>query len=140
MNLRLAEASDLAALVAIDPLAQRAPTRRALLRSALECRSCWLAEEAGRVVGYAILDYTFYGNGFVSVLWVHETARRRGVGAALLNQAARVCTMPKLFTSTNLSNLPMQSLLAKLGFQLSGVIHNLDPGDPELVYFRSVRE
>jgi len=42
----------------------------------------------------------------------------------------------KLFTSTNLSNLPMQSLLAQLNFKLSGVIENLDEGDPELVYFK----
>jgi hypothetical protein len=30
----------------------------------------------------------------------------------------------------------MQALLAKLGYLLSGVIHNLDEGDPELIYFR----
>ncbi len=45
----------------------------------------------------------------------------------------------KLFTSTNLSNLPMQALLAKLGYTLSGVIHNLDEGDPELVYFKKFK-
>jgi hypothetical protein len=48
------------------------------------------------------------------------------------------CRTEKLFTSTNLSNLPMQSLLAKRGYKLSGVIDNLDPGDPELVYFKFV--
>lgn len=42
----------------------------------------------------------------------------------------------KLFTSTNLSNLPMQSLLVRLGYLLSGVIHHLDEGDPELVYVK----
>ena len=41
----------------------------------------------------------------------------------------------KLFTSTNQSNTPMQALLALLGYVRSGVIDNLDPGDPELVYF-----
>ena len=41
--------------------------------------------------------------------------------------------------ATNLSNLPMQALLAKLNYQLSGVIHNLDEGDPELVFFKRVR-
>ena len=50
-----------------------------------------------------------------------------------------LCRTPKLFTSTNLSNLPMQSLLAKLEYQLSGVIHNLDEGDPEIVYFKRLR-
>lgn len=34
----------------------------------------------------------------------------------------------------------MQHILEKLGYERSGVIHNLDPGDPEIVYVkRSVR-
>jgi hypothetical protein len=28
----------------------------------------------------------------------------------------------------------MQALLARLGYKLSGVIHALDEGDPELIY------
>jgi hypothetical protein len=31
----------------------------------------------------------------------------------------------------------MQSLLAKLDYVPSGVIHNLDEGDPEIVYFQA---
>ncbi len=42
--------------------------------------------------------------------------------------------------STNLSNLPMQSLLAKLGYTLSGVIHHLDEDDPELVYVKCLKQ
>jgi hypothetical protein len=49
------------------------------------------------------------------------------------------CETAKLFTTTNLSNLPMQSLLAKLGYKLSGVIDDLDLGDPELVYVKYLR-
>jgi hypothetical protein len=40
----------------------------------------------------------------------------------------------KLFTSTNRSNLPMQALLAKLGFVQCGEVNELDPGDPELFF------
>jgi hypothetical protein len=32
----------------------------------------------------------------------------------------------------------MQALFAKLGYELSGVIYNLDEGDPELVYIKAV--
>jgi len=49
-----------------------------------------------------------------------------------------LCRTKKLFTSTNLSNLPMHALLEKVGYKLSGVIDNLDPDDPEVVYFRSL--
>lgn len=51
----------------------------------------------------------------------------------------RRCATPKLFTSTNVSNLPMQALLRKLGYHESGIIFNLDPGDPELVYWKVLR-
>lgn len=36
-------------------------------------------------------------------------------------------------------NKPMQSLLEDAGYRLSGYIDNLDFGDPELVYFKSLR-
>ena len=63
---------------------------------------------------------------------------RREVGA-LLRHMELCCRTPKLFTSTNQSNLSMQSLLAKLGYESSGLIHNLDEGDPEIVYFKRLR-
>ena len=40
-----------------------------------------------------------------------------------------LCRTPKLFTSTDFSNLPMQSLLNRTGFALGGVIYNLDDSD-----------
>jgi hypothetical protein len=57
----------------------------------------------------------------------------------LIEHTEARCRTPKLFTSTNLSNLRMQTLLTRLGYQLSGVIHNLDEGAPELVYYRALR-
>ena len=91
------------------------------------------------VVGYGVLNYTFHHNGCIDMLYVDSDHRRRGAGAALLKHMESLCETPKLFTSTNLSNLPMQSLLAKLDYVLSGVIHNLDEGDPEIVYFKRLR-
>lgn len=73
------------------------------------------------------------------MLYVHPEHRRCGVGTALMRYLESVCQTAKLFTSTNLSNLPMQSLLARLGYELSGVIHNLDEGDPELVYVKRLK-
>ncbi len=34
----------------------------------------------------------------------------------------------------------MQALFAKVGFELSGIIYNLDLDDPELVYYKRARE
>jgi hypothetical protein len=33
----------------------------------------------------------------------------------------------------------MQSLLAREHFVQSGIIHNLDDGDPEIIYFKQLR-
>jgi hypothetical protein len=49
------------------------------------------------------------------------------------------CQTPKIFTSTNRSNGHMQGLLKKLGYEPSGVIENLDEGDPEFVYMTRLR-
>jgi ribosomal protein S18 acetylase RimI-like enzyme len=91
-------------------------------------------------IGYVVLDYSFYENGFISMLYVHADYRRRCVGERLMQQIEEVCRTAKLFTSTNLSNIAMQRLLAKLGYVLSGVIHNLDEDDPELVYFKRLEQ
>lgn len=93
------------------------------------------------VIAYAVLNYTFYAQGFIAMLRVHSSYRRRGVGLMLMQYLEQpdLCTTRKLFTSTNLSNIAMQSLLAKLQYKLTGAIHNLDDdGDPELVYYKII--
>ncbi len=62
--------------------------------------------------------------------------RRRGVGLRLLREAEAQCTSRKLFTSANASNEGAQALFRRAGFVRSGIIENLDPGDPEVIYFR----
>ena len=51
-----------------------------------------------------------------------------------MQKMRELCQTDRLWTSTNLSNHPMQGLLRRLGYRLSGVLHYLDPDDPELVY------
>ena len=138
MKIRLAKPADLEALINVDPLAHAEPSRREFLEAAARFEQCWLAEAAGATVGFVVLQYSFYGNGFVPLLVVQAPSRRRGVGRALLEHAASVCTTAKLFTSTNESNTAMRSLLGSVGFVPSGIIHNLDPGDPELIFFREL--
>lgn len=138
--IRPATADDLPALMGLDHLAlQSDQSRQAFIRHALAEKTCRVAALDGQVVGYGVLEYTFFACGFISVVYVHADYRRRRVGQALLAHLEKTCETAKLFTSTNLSNLPMQTLLAQQGYTLSGVIHNLDEGDPELVYFKPVK-
>jgi ribosomal protein S18 acetylase RimI-like enzyme len=130
--------ADAEQLIAFDHVAQVEPERRASIQRAIAAGANYVATAEGAIVGYGELEYSFYHNGFVALLYVHPEHRRRGVGVALMRHFESICTTAKLFTSTNLSNLPMQSLLAKLGYTLTGVVDNLDEGDPELIYFKRV--
>jgi ribosomal protein S18 acetylase RimI-like enzyme len=131
--------SDAESIVSFDHIAQSDSRRKAFIRRAIAAGNCFVATYGEHIVGYGVLEYSFYENGFVSMLYVHPEYRRRGAGTALMRYLESVCQTAKLFTSTNLSNLPMQSLLARLGYELSGVIHNLDEGNPELVYVKRLK-
>jgi GNAT superfamily N-acetyltransferase len=136
ITIRQAVEDDVAALCSLDLIARREEGRREFIRREVASGNCFVAVTDGTVIGYGVLNYTFYYNGCIDMLYVHSERRRRGAGEALLRHMETLCRTPKLFTSTNLSNLRMQSLLAKLGYGLSGVIHNLDEGDPEIVYLK----
>jgi hypothetical protein len=42
----------------------------------------------------------------------------------------------RLFVSTNESNTPMRTLLVARDYKVSGLIEDLDPGDPELFFVK----
>ena len=136
MKNRPGEETDIPALIALDRLAQADERRRRFIRKSVVSGKCMVATAEAEVIGYAVLEYTFYDNGFLSMLYVHPNHRRKGVGSSLLKYAESACKTKKIFTSTNHSNKAMQSLLDKVGYERSGVIENLDEGDPELVYFK----
>jgi N-acetylglutamate synthase-like GNAT family acetyltransferase len=138
-SIRLASESELDAIFAVDAVAKHSGQRQEFIRRSVAANCCYVAQ-VHQIVGYAVLDYSFYEQGFVSMLVVQAAWRRRGAGAALMQHLESVCRTGKLFTSTNLSNLPMQALLAGQGYKLSGVIHDLDEGDPELVFVKYLRE
>ncbi|MEV4991994.1 GNAT family N-acetyltransferase [Streptomyces niveus] len=129
---RRAGAEDAGALIAVDSLAD--DRRRAAVRRWCQEGSAFVAEGAAGPVGYCVVEYTFFEQGFVSMLMVAPTARGRGVGRSLLDAVAASCVTPKLFTSTNVSNQPMQRLLQRAGWSPVGLLHGLDEGDPELFY------
>jgi len=140
-SLRPATSLDIDALSAIDRQAQTDRQRREFItRSVAHGRCSVVVNANGHAAGYGVLEYAFFDNGFVSMLYVDPVHRRQGAGRLLLRHLESLCQTPKLFTSTNLSNQPMQALLAKAGYRLSGVIHDLDENDPELVYVKYLNQ
>jgi len=136
MELRIATVTDADAIIAFDHVAAREPARVQFIHDQVRSSTCYVAIIDTKVVAYAVLTYKFYDNGWIEMLYVDPSFRRRGIGSALIRRLVNECRTAKLFTSTNQSNFPMQQLLATLEFDRSGFIENLDDGDPELVYFK----
>lgn len=130
-DIRIADRTHLHRVLDLDP--QR---RTALISRAIKYAECYIALHHGVIRGFAVMNYGFFDNGFVELLIVDEKYRRRGIGAALLGHLFARCGTKKLFTSTNLSNEPMQKLLSKTGFNFCGCIDALDEGDPELFFVK----
>jgi ribosomal protein S18 acetylase RimI-like enzyme len=140
-SIRAASQDDIDRICALDPIAHQGAAHRKFIERSVDHATCLVAtaEPDIAIAAYAVLDYSFFEQGFLSMLFVHSGYRRRGIGTMLIASLEATCETEKLFTSTNLSNLPMQSLLAKLGYGLAGTIHHLDEDDPELIYVKYLR-
>ena len=136
MMIRNAATGDVDAIIAIDRIAATEEGRRQQIRGWVDGDCAIVALIDDQVVGYAALDYTFFYQGFISMLIVQENHRRKGVAKALIWHLEETCRTEKLFTSTNESNGPMRELMATVSFEPCGVVHNIDDGDPEIFYFK----
>ena len=140
MKIRDATESDVTAMYAVDCAAAEEESRRQHIREWVDARRAIVALIDEVVVGYAAIEYTFFSNGFISMLIVDRTSRRQGVATALVKHLEAACVTHKLFTSTNESNKPMQGLMHSLSYEPSGTVYNLDEGDPELFYVKRLPE
>ena len=141
-SIRRATRADLPALAQVDPRLDSDAGRADHIGELMDLGLSWLAEADGVPLGYVVASTHFFARPFVDLLVVDAAQRRRGVGTALMARCEAAHDDDRLFTSTNESNQPMRALLAQAGYQVSGVIENLDPGDPELVFvkFRSLAD
>jgi GNAT superfamily N-acetyltransferase len=138
MEINKATESDIEAIISVDHVAEHDENRRRHICEWVSGDSTILAVVDDAVVGYAVLEYTFFSQGFISMLIVAEDSRRKGVGTALVWHLEEICKTGKLFTSTNKSNEPMQALMQSMSYEPSGIVYNLDDGDPELFYFKKL--
>ena len=138
MKIRFANVQDIDGIIAVDSVATADATRAQHIGEWVAGGGTFIALIDQEIVGYAVLEYTFFTYGFITMLIVQEDIRRQGIATALVNQLEKNCRTEKLFTSTNESNTPMQAFLANISYERSGVVYNLDDGDPELFYFKKL--
>jgi ribosomal protein S18 acetylase RimI-like enzyme len=134
LEVRPATRADLDAVLEISDL----PEREAPVTRWIDKGQCYVADD-GRILGFAVMTRDFFQSAFIELLAVAPDQRRRGLGTAIVEYCDRRTANEKLFTSTNQSNVSMQGLLEKLGFIPTGILENLDEGDPELFYVRLPR-
>jgi len=132
--IRPAWGADIANLARIDPHLGTGPGRAA--SRILGLGRSWVAEVDQRPVGYALSSLGFFGRPLVERLFVAEPLRRQGVGLLLLDRCEAAHQDDRLFVTVKASNAPGVGLLGRAGFQGSGVIYNLDPADPDLIYVK----
>jgi ribosomal protein S18 acetylase RimI-like enzyme len=138
MWVRLANDSDLEGIGGVDSVAGVDPDRsRTLVSQSIAQKGCWIAGREDLPEGYLVLlRQHFFGRDFVSLIAVKSSVRRQGLASALFGAAEVSATTRQLFTSTNQSNRPMQTLLEARGYQKAGVIDHLDIDDPEMVFVK----
>ena len=118
-----------------DPIGRTDKRRNGFLQRGVDDGRCELAIDGATPLGFAIWHRQFFSRPFLALLMVAPTARRRGVGSALIRHVAReLAAGDRFFTSTNASNEAAQRLFARLGFRRCGTIEEIDPGDPEWIY------
>jgi GNAT superfamily N-acetyltransferase len=133
-TIRPAWGADLANLGRIDASLGSDQTRAA--SRILGLGRSWVAEIEQRPVGYALTSLGFFGRPLVERLFVAEPVRRQGVGLQLIDRCEQSHQDDRMFATVKASNSAGHALLGKAGFQGSGVIYNLDPADPDLVYVK----
>lgn len=134
MLIRESTQADLTAIRQFDETARHDSQRLAYIAASVTEGESFSIVEDNTVAGYLIINQSFFHRTFLSLLYIDQAFRDKGLGRRALRWCRNRIGGP-FFTSTNLSNARMIHLLRSEGFLDSGIIYNLDQGDPELVFY-----
>src|SRR5260370_7355183 len=134
LEIRLPRVAD---SVACTPLAaqvigeERAP---AFIRSHMERHHLIVAEAEGEVVGFIAYRLDWFQCTFVSLVVVREDFRRKSIAREFFKSVEVVSPTPRLFSSTEETNVASIRMHTALGFTPTGHTHNLPPGARALLF------
>lgn len=137
-SLTISDIKDLDEIVNIDKEVIGSDYRRKYIKKAIDEERCIVIKTEFSYLGFLIFKEDFFDCSFISLVIVKPTERRKGYATALLQYFLSISPTKKIFSSTNQSNNRMQEVFKRNGFIESGIINNLDDGDPEIVYFKLI--
>lgn len=135
-HIKEARMEHLQVLCTIDQEVIGDASRTEEIHQAIEEKRCLLYQSTDNIAGFLLFTNDFFGYSFISLVIVKPSEGRKGVASALMKAYMQMAKTSKVFSSTNQSNKRMQQLFHNLGFVKSGVIDNLDEGDPEIIYMK----
>lgn len=136
IELRIADLSELQNIWTLNETVKKAKMRKDVLSKAIQKGNCFVANNENKLVGYIVFSRSFFENWFITLLYVEEEYRRKGIATMLIKEVERQCTSSKLFISTNASNQVMQQICEKREFKKSGMINDIGETDSELFFVK----
>lgn len=91
ISIRPAVEADIETLCSLDLIAHQENERRELIRCEVASGNCFVAVVNETVIGYGVLNYTFYNNGCIEMIYIDSEHRRCGARAALLKHMESLC-------------------------------------------------
>lgn len=135
-SLLRSQVTELDEIVYLDSEVIGSDRRREYINKAIKDNRCLVVKNDTSIVGFLIYTTDFFECSFISLIIVKPTERRKGYASSLIKYFLSVSPTNKIFSSTNQSNNKMQEVFKATGFIQSGIIENLDEGDPEIIYFK----
>ncbi len=147
MIYRLYIAADFDRLYALEEVCFEPPSRfsRRFMRLLVQCShaATWIAEEAGQIAGFAIVDWTVENSettAYIQTVEVSPEARGEGVGRELLNRAensARVACAHSIWLHVEEGNTAAIRLYKAQGYRCEAREEDYYPeGRAALVYVK----
>jgi GNAT superfamily N-acetyltransferase len=132
---RLSDAGPCADLAALAIGEERAG---AFVKSHLERHHLIVAEAAAEVVGFLAYRTDWFQCTFIGLVVVREDYRRKGIAREFFRSVEAISPSPRLFSSTEETNVASIRMHTALGFVPSGHIDNLPQGTRELLFYRRI--
>jgi len=110
----------------------------AFIKSHMERHHLMVAEADEEVVGFLAYRADWFQCTFVALVVVREDWRRKGIAREFFRSVEAISPTPRLFSSTDETNVGSIRMLVALGFTPSGYVDNLPQGTRELLFYKRI--